>query len=89
MRVDLESLHAYVGEGRKAIPLPSRLAALFLDAVVSAKGAWITCSEIHRFDPELEGSRCGPIRKTLPRQLQKIVKSRRGKGFRLTLDQSV
>jgi hypothetical protein len=58
---------------------------LFLEAVAVKDGDWISSEEIQKTDSELDGTRIDRIYRRLDRQLQGIIQSKRGTGYRLNL----
>jgi hypothetical protein len=70
------------------IPYPMKEGgAPFVQALLDAKGDWISSKEIVAKYPELAlGSPIDKIRKRLPKPISDLVKSKRGTGYRIRLE---
>jgi hypothetical protein len=60
------------------------LHAAFVQALIDKAGDWVSSTELCKI-PELVGSRLDRIRKQLPSPIHKLIESRPGAGYRLSL----
>jgi hypothetical protein len=81
LRVDVERMTAYLNG--EPLQLKSRLHALFVNELLQRAGAWISAREIYASCPELDGTRLDRLRRELPQELNSLIESKPGTGYRL------
>jgi hypothetical protein len=76
--------HAATLDG-EPVALKDQSHALFVQALVEAKGNWVSNTEICQAKPDLQGERLDRLRKALPRKLKALIEAKPGTGYRLRL----
>jgi len=83
--VDLERRTATIVATRKEFELKSEQSLRWLKVLAENEGKWISGSNLKDYDPELEGGRTDRLRKGLPLQLRRLIKTSKRFGARLKM----
>jgi len=67
----------------RPLALKNDRCAIFLQALLDAKGHWVSEENIKTNCPKFETARVGRVRKQLPKEIQPFVEAEPGKGNRI------